>query len=156
MNENSQLRFDPKELVPALFFLIVGAFFLYNAVFVIGLDDEAAGSGIFAAIVASLLMLIGAFLFFRGFFQAGEPLTFLSLPKLIAVLVSPIVFGLTVRPTGLIPSLILSLVCVSLADRTMPLLRRAVMILVITAVCVVVFHYGLFLPFPLIAGMNLP
>jgi hypothetical protein len=151
-----ELRFDPKELIPALFFLAIGTFFFVNAVFFVGLDEAASGSGVLAAIVSVLLIGIGLILAVRALLRGGERLTFLSVPKLLVILGSPILFALTVRPLGFIPSLILSLICGNLADTTMPLRRRLVVILAITALCVVVFHYGLQLPFPLVAGMNLP
>lgn len=148
-------RVDEKELIPALFFLAVGLFFLFNAVFVIGLDEVASGAATFAAIVSVLLIGIAVSLLFRSVLPSGERLTFVALPKLLAVLGAPIVFGITVRPMGLLPALVLSLICSSFADSTTPLARRILPLLAITALCVVIFHYGLRLPFPLVTGLNL-
>lgn len=156
MSSNPTRPFDPVEMIPALFFLAVGGFFLADALFSIGLDASSAGSATFATIVSVLLIGVGLVLIVRGLRTRGEPLQFLALPKLLLVLASPIVFGLAVRPLGLVPALVLTLLCASMADTAMPLKRRASMILAITVLCVAVFHYGLNLPFPLVTGLNVP
>lgn len=148
---------DPKELVPALFFIAIGAFFFINAVFFIGFTgDGGAGSATFPTLVSIILLGIGVILSIRSFRIPGEGFQLLAWPKLLAILASPIVFGLTVRPLGFIPSLVLSLICASLADQATPVMRRAVVIFGITVLCVLVFHYGLRLSFPLVQGLNLP
>ncbi|HEY4201282.1 MAG TPA: tripartite tricarboxylate transporter TctB family protein [Devosiaceae bacterium] len=151
-------RFEvsPKELVPALFFLATGAFFLINAVFFIGFEgDNGAGSATFPTLISIVLLGIGLILLIRSIRTGGEGFQLLAWPKLAVILISPIVFGFAVRPLGFIPALILSLACASLADTATPIVRRAVVILAITVLCVLVFHYGLRLPFPLVQGWNL-
>lgn len=155
MGGAGSLRFDPKDLIPSLFFLAVGTFFLINAVFFVGLDAAASGSGVLAAIVSGLLIAIGLSLLVRAVSSSGERLTLLSTPKLLLILASPIVFAATVRPLGFIPALLLSLVCGNIADTSMPFRRRVMVILAITAICVAIFHYGLRLPFPLTVGLDL-
>ncbi|MBL0928585.1 MAG: hypothetical protein IBJ15_00440 [Alphaproteobacteria bacterium] len=148
-------RFDVKELIPALFFLAVGLFFLLNSIFVVGLDESAAGSAIFAAVVSVLLIGIAVSLLIKSFLTRGERLTFVGLRPLAAILAAPVVFGLTVRPLGFLPAIVMSLICASFADSTTPIGRRAIPLLLITVLCIAVFHYGLRLPFALIAGLNL-
>jgi hypothetical protein len=152
-----QTGLDPKELIPALFFIGLGLFFFINAVFLIGFTgDNGAGSATFPTLISIVLIAIGGTLLARSFRGAGEGITLLAWPKLLAILVSPIIFGFAVRPLGLIPALLLSLVSASLADPTMPLQRRAMVIIAITVLCVLIFHYGLRLQFPLVQGWNIP
>lgn len=148
-------RFDAKELIPALLFIAVGAFFLFNAVFIIGFgDDGGAGSAMFATIVSCLLIAIGLVLLVRSLSFPPAGISLLAPLPLAAILASPLVFGFTVRPLGLLPSLLLCLACASLADPSMPLRRRVIVIAAITVLCLLVFRVGLRLPFPLVTGWD--
>jgi hypothetical protein len=64
--------------------------------------------------------------------------------------VAPVLFGLTVRGLGLIPSIAIVVAVSAYASQRMSLKLAVALIAGLTLFCVLVFHYGLGLPLRLV------
>ncbi|MBJ7578238.1 tripartite tricarboxylate transporter TctB family protein [Devosia sp. MC532] len=110
------------------------------------------GPGMFPTLVAGCLGVLGLVIFVLGVVRDGANLGKLPWRGLIAIMATPIVFGLTVRGLGLIGSLLLTIVVAGLASPQLGLKKIATIAVVLTAFCVGVFHYGLGVSIPLVGA----
>ena len=62
------------------------------------------------------------------------------------LLSAPVVFGLTIRPLGMVPALFLTTFVAAFASRRIRPAVAFALALGLTVFCVAVFHYGLNLP----------
>jgi hypothetical protein len=105
------------------------------------------GPGYFPTIVGWALVLIGLVIAGMGFAVDGEEVPRIAIRPLILVLASVVLFGLLLRPFGLIISIVVLTVVARLGGWDMKPLEIAILALVLTAGSVLVFVYGLGLPF---------
>ena len=109
----------------------------------------AMGPGMMPKALAVLLGLLGLLLVVGSFWHIGERLRRWSLRGPVFVFGSMIVFGLTVRPWGLVAAGPLAIVISALASDEVQWLETVVSALATTAFCVGLFKYALGLPIPL-------
>jgi Tripartite tricarboxylate transporter TctB family len=109
------------------------------------------GPGYFPTALGSLLLLIGIASLVRSFFNAGAPIGTIAWKAAALVTTGTVLFGLLLRPAGLVPALVaLILVSASASARFRLEWRAGLLMLALIAFCALVFVKGLGLPVPLL------
>ena len=104
------------------------------------------GPGYFPLILAGILVLLGVLIVVRALRDGPGHIGRVPWRGLLFILPAPIVFGLTVRGLGMVLSLVLVVLLVSYASRSMRPVTAALLTLGLTAFCVLVFSFALGLP----------
>jgi hypothetical protein len=141
------LKFDPTNLICGLFFIGLGIFFAVQAW---GLELGTAfrmGPGYFPFVLACALMLFGLVILVQSARVEGEEIGHIAWRGIMFILPAPIFFGLTVRGLGFVPALFLTALIASFASGRMRPLTALVLSSLLTVFSVLVFSYGLGLPF---------
>ena len=110
------------------------------------------GPGYFPLVLAGVLGVIGLAIVAKGVTAAAAdgdigPVPWRAVVLLTAALVF---FGATVKGLGLAPAMFGAGLLSALASRQNPPLQALLIALALTVLCVLVFHYGLGLPVPLV------
>ena len=143
----NNLSFDRTNALCGIVFIGAGLFFVIQS---LGLELGTAlrmGPGYFPLLLGGLLVLLGAVIFFQSFRGEGEPIGHLAWRGMLFILPSPIIFGLTVRGLGFVPSLFITAFIACFASERMTPLGALVLSAAVTVFSVAVFSYALGLPF---------
>lgn len=135
-----------KDAAAGAIFIVIGALFALGTR---ELDYGTAlrmGPGMFPLLLAGLLMVLGLAIVATSVAQANEPVGGVPWRGLVLILLAPILFGVTVRPLGMVPALAVSVLTASFASRRTTVLLAVLLTLGLTVFCVAVFSYGLGLP----------
>jgi hypothetical protein len=110
------------------------------------------GPGYFPLLLAGALGLLGAAIVGKGLFASGEAEALAPVPWRAVVLISAalVFFGATVARLGLAPALFVAAFVSALSSRDNGLLAAALLAAGLTALCIVIFSYGLGVPVPVI------
>jgi len=111
------------------------------------------GPGYFPTVLGGVLALFGLYLMIRGLRVAEKVKGRWGWRPLGLITLSIVLFGATVERLGLIPALAALLLVSSLAGRDFRLKDAFVLTLVMTTIAVLIFPYGLRLPYPLFPGV---
>jgi hypothetical protein len=150
------------DLLCGAIFILIGAAFATN-VWLTELSIGNAirmGPGFFPLVLAGLLVLLGLGIIVSGVGVATpaplvpqQPVADTGLEAslgpwrgVVAILASPIIFGLSIQPLGLIPSLAAAVFVASFASRRVTLPFAVIMTATLTLFCYLVFVVGLRLP----------
>jgi hypothetical protein len=141
---------NAKDLAVGLVFVVVGLAFGGMS---IELDIGTArrmGPGYFPLFLSGVLVLLGAAIVWQGLRQHPETIGHIPWRGLILVVVTPVLFGLTLRGVGLVPA-ILGVVLVSATASAMSRVLSTVLLAVaLSAFCALVFVKALNLPIQLV------
>ena len=111
------------------------------------------GPGYFPTALGALLLLTGIASVVRSFFRDGKPIGAVAWKGAALVTAATVLFGLLLRPAGLVPALVaLILVGASASSRFRFEWRAGALMLALIAFCVLVFVKGLGLPIPLLGS----
>lgn len=127
-------------------FVGIGGWFAFSA---LNLDIGTAlrmGPGYFPLILAGILIFLGVLIVVRALRADAGEIGPVAWRGLLFILPAPIVFGLTVRGLGMVLALVIIVLLVSHASRSMRPLTAACLAVGLTGFCVLVFSYGLGLP----------
>lgn len=141
------LSLDTTNALCGAIFIGIGGFFIYQC---LGLDIGTAfkmGPGYFPLVLALILALLGVVILIQATRVHGEPLGPIALRGMLFILPAPIVFGLTVRGLGFVPSLFITALIACFASHRMKPLTAIALSIAITVFSVAVFSYALGLPF---------
>lgn len=139
-----------KDILAGIIFIGFSVLFAATALSTLRLGTPTRmGPGFFPLILAGMLGLIGLVILVRGIIRDGDLVSRVPWRGLVAIMATPIVFGLTIRGLGLVPSLFLTVIVASFASEQLKPLKILVISASITAFCVAVFHYGLGVSIPL-------
>ena len=141
------LSLDTTNALCGAIFIGIGGFFIYQC---LGLDIGTAfkmGPGYFPLLLALILTLLGVVILIQAARVHGEPLGPIALRGMLFILPAPIVFGLTVRGLGFVPSLFITALIACFASHRMKPLTAIALSIAITVFSVAVFSYALGLPF---------
>ncbi|NTJ41026.1 tripartite tricarboxylate transporter TctB family protein [Agrobacterium larrymoorei] len=141
------LSFDATEAICGAIFICLGCFFALQSY---GLELGTAfrmGPGYFPLVLSFILIMLGAVILLRAGKVRGEPLGPIAWRGIFFILPAPIFFGFTVRGLGFVPALFFSALIASFASHKMSPLMAVILSAGITVFSVVVFNYGLGLPF---------
>jgi Tripartite tricarboxylate transporter TctB family len=109
------------------------------------------GPGYFPTALGALLLLTGIASVVRSFFRDGKPIGAVAWKGAALVTAATVLFGLLLRPAGLVPALVaLILVGASASSRFRFEWRAGALMLALIAFCALVFVKGLGLPIPLL------
>jgi hypothetical protein len=141
------IRFDKTNALCGALFLALGLFFAVQS---LGLEMGTAfrmGPGYFPLVLAVVLMLFGLIIIIQSARVEHEGIGPIAWRGLFFILPAPIFFGLTVRGLGFVPSLFITAFIASFASSRMTPLMALLLSAGLTAFSVLVFAYGLGLPF---------
>jgi hypothetical protein len=108
------------------------------------------GPAYFPTVLGWLLCAIGAISMVRGFLIDGEPVRGFAVKPLTIVVGAVLLFGFTVRRTGLAIALPGLIVFSAIASRRFRWLPTVMMAAALTIFCILVFLQGLGVPLPII------
>ncbi|WP_028003894.1 tripartite tricarboxylate transporter TctB family protein [Sinorhizobium meliloti] len=139
---------DIKNLAASLVLLATGLSFGLTSLF--GMDVGSAlrmGPGYFPLVLSILITGIGLAVGLRAL-TVSQPFHPQHAPvrSIVAIIVAPILFGLTIRGLGFIPAVLLTAVSAAMAAKGQRPQIAVVIALAITVFCLAVFYYGLGLP----------
>lgn len=143
----NSLRFDTANLLCGLIFIALGLFFAVQS---LGLELGTAfrmGPGYFPLVLASILILLGVIILVQSIKVTGEPVGMLAWRGMLFILPAPIIFGLLVRGAGFVPALFVAAFIASFASERLKVPAALALATGITVFSVLVFSYGLGLPF---------
>lgn len=143
------VSFDATEAICGAIFICLGIFFAWQAYDLDLGTTFRMGPGYFPLVLSLILILLGGVIFLRAGKVANEPMTSIAWRGIFFILPAPIFFGLTVRGLGFVPSLFLSALIASFASHKMKPMMAVLLSAAITVFSVLVFNYGLGLPFQL-------
>lgn len=142
----------PRDLCAGLIYLGVGAAALYFGQELQMGTARKMGPAFFPAVLAWLLLLIGALAVGRSLLKQGEPLPTFAWRPLLRITAAALAFGLLVRGAGLLVALPLFVFMTASASIHFRWLPTLVLAVVATAFCSLVFVVGLGVPLPLIGA----
>lgn len=140
------MRANAKDLGAAGVFLALGGWFAYQSLQLPLGSALRMGPGFFPLLLATLLIALGLILAVTALGVSGEAFRFAGPRAILLILVPPIIFGLTIRGLGFIPSVAIVVFLTSFASRRMSLWLAVALTVGITAFCYLVFLRGLGLP----------
>jgi putative tricarboxylic transport membrane protein len=109
------------------------------------------GPGWFPSVLGAALILFGLYVFVSGLRRGEKIEGNWSLRALVALPLSLFLFGFLMERAGFVPALMVLIVGSSAAGREFQLVESLLLAAGLTAFCVVLFIWGLGLPYPLIA-----
>jgi hypothetical protein len=111
------------------------------------------GPGFFPTVLGALLLLIGAASLVRSLFTAGTAIGTISWKGAALVTAGTVLFGVLLRPAGLVPALVvLILVSASASSRFRLQWRAGALMAALIAFCALVFVKGLGMPVSLLGS----
>lgn len=140
----TNVRLAIKDVLAGTVFVGFGlAFAALAATYEVG-TPVRMGPGYFPLLIGVLLVGLGALIAIRGVLAAeAQPIGAVPWRAVILILAAVIVFGLTVRGLGLIPSTVLTVALSALASRRATLIRVVLITAGLTVVSLLVFVIGL-------------
>ena len=142
---------NQKDFWAGLMFIGFGAFFAgFGVQYNIGTAAKM-GPGYFPTLLGVITILLGMITLAGGMSgkASAEKTEKFDLPTLSLILVSIVIFGLLLRPLGLLASLVMLVVISSYASHEFAWKGALINAAVLIAVCLVLFVWGLKLQFPL-------
>ena len=144
--------FNVKDLAAGAVFAAIGFAFMAGA---LTLDIGSAfkmGPGYFPLVLSGLLALLGLVVMAKSVNMPPETIGTVPWRGLVLILAAPVIFGATVRGTGLLIALPLAIFAAASASRRAGLAVAIALVVGLTVFCVLVFGYGLGLPLPLVGS----
>lgn len=108
------------------------------------------GPAYFPSVLGGLLLLIGVIAIVRAFLRPGETVDGFALKAVVLVLAATTLFGLLLKPAGLVPAIVVLVITSAYASikfRWWPTLCLAA---ALAAFCVLTFVKGLGIPLPIL------
>jgi Tripartite tricarboxylate transporter TctB family len=141
------MAINTKDVLAAAIFVAIGAFFFSGALIDLRIGTALSmGPGYFPMMVGGLLMAFGAAIGLLAVGSTPSPYGPVSWRGIILITLAPIVFGLTVRGLGLVPSIALTIGISAFASSRMKISTALMLCASLTIFCVLVFNIGLGLP----------
>jgi putative tricarboxylic transport membrane protein len=138
------LRRDYRDLIGGSLLFVMGLWAAVQAWFDYPLGSVShMGPGMFPAGVGVLLAFTGVLVFVPALFRAGPALAQVDYRAFFFVLLSLVLFALTVDTLGLVPATAILTVAAVLADNKLGVVATVVLTAVLAAIALLVFRYGL-------------
>jgi Tripartite tricarboxylate transporter TctB family len=141
------IQFDKTNALCGALFMALGLFFALQS---LGLELGTAfrmGPGYFPLVLACVLILFGLIIVVQSVRVEHDGIGQIAWRGLLFILPAPIFFGFTVRGLGFVPALFLTAFIASFASSRMTPLMALLLSAGLTFFSVLVFVYGLGLPF---------
>jgi hypothetical protein len=143
----NSLNIDRTNLVCGLALILTGLFFAYQSIELELGTALRMGPGYFPFILACVLVLLGGVIVFQAIRVEGEAVGAIAWRGIAFILPAPIFFGLTVRGLGFVPAIFFTALIAAFASHKMKPLKAVILSALLTVFSVLVFSYGLGLPF---------
>ena len=141
------LRRDYRDMIGGSLLIVIGVWATMQAWFDYPLGSVShMGPGMFPAGVGVLLALTGVLVFVPALFRAGPALAKPDYRAFFFVLLSLVLFALTVDTFGLIPATAVLTVAAVLADKKVGIIGTIVLTAVLSTIAILVFSVGLGIP----------
>jgi hypothetical protein len=139
------MRPSSEDLRSGLIFIAIAAFFAITATRTLEIGTPGLmGPGFFPLMVSALLAAMGvAIIATSAGPDPGQKRRPVSWRAILFIIAAPIAFALSVRTIGLVPALLSSVTLGVLASRKITFGQGVLIVLGITAFCVIVFSYGI-------------
>ena len=144
------LNWKTEDAKAGLLFLAIGLFFGITTLVKLDIGTlEEMGAGFFPLSLCAILVLLGAAILWKAQpdMEAQSPVNWRAV---FLIASAPVAFGLAVRSLGLLPALVISIALAVMASKKIGPVRGAVIVTGVTAFCIVVFKFGVRVPFALI------
>lgn len=141
------MTFNRSDIGAGAIFIAIGLFF--GLMTLSGLEVGTArrmGPGYFPIMLAGILVVLGLAVVVKGIGHADSPRGPLPWRGLAVLLPVPVIFGVLIRPLGMVPVLLITIFLTSFASRRMSILAAIALAVGLTVFCVAVFNFGLGLP----------
>ena len=143
-----------KDVGAGLLFIAFGAFFAVYAATTLRFGTAfRMGPGFFPVVVGGLLALFGTAILLRGIASTAGGFGTVPWRAVVVIPLSLIAFGILTRPLGLLIALLVMSFAAAFASRRMTAGYAALMSVVITAFCIILFTYVLDLSLPLLGTL---
>lgn len=130
-------------------FIAFGAYFGLTALSMEIGTAFRMGPGFFPLFLAAILIILGAVIAIQAIRVEGEPVGGLPLRGMVFILPAPVIFALTLKGLGFVPSIFLTTLFASFASTRMRVSTAIILAALMTLFTTIVFVYGLNLPFRL-------
>ncbi|KEO60817.1 tripartite tricarboxylate transporter TctB family protein [Thioclava indica] len=146
------MKRDIPDLAGGLLLSVIGVFVLVYAStqYDIGLLRRM-GPGFFPALLGGVLAVLGLMIALPAIARKGAPIR-IAWKEALAVLSAILVFAMGLERAGLVPVTLASVLIASIAAPDRRIGWRLALALIVTALSVVVFHFGLKMTVPLWPG----
>lgn len=138
---------DRTNAVCGAFFMLAGLVFAAQSLAVDLGTWRKIGPGGMPIVLSVLLVLLGAVILIQATRSTGEPVGRIAWRGMLFILVAPIIFGLTVRGLGFVGAVFITSLFAGFASFKLSPLFALLLAIALTIFSVVVFSYGLGLPF---------
>lgn len=136
-----------KDLLGGLLLIAIGGYFCIEAWLNLRMGTALRmGPGYFPFGVGLIVILFGAIVFAGAFREPDASFGPIPWRAIVLISIAPVIFGLTVRGAGLVPSMAVSVFAAAYASRRMGLVMALALAAGLTLFCVVVFQIALGLP----------
>ena len=138
---------DRTDIAAGLLLMATAGFFGWQT---LGLEIGTSlrmGPGYFPLVLSILLFILGAVVFAKAFGKEDEPIGKIAWRGLFFILIAPVFFGFTVRGLGFAPALFFTTLIAAQASVRMRPLAAIVLAVAVTVASMLIFSYGLGLPF---------
>ena len=147
MHSRTSMHANTKDLAAGGIFVVIGLLFAYSSLFELDLGTALRmGPGFFPLLLSSFLIFLGGLIAIRALGTSSERITWVSWRGFVFILGPPILFGLTVRGLGIVPTVALVALTSSLASRRVGPLLALALTVGLTIFSYLVFIRGLGLP----------
>ncbi len=141
---------NSKDLSAGLLFIAVAALFAAGTMELDLGTPLRLGPGAFPLLLAGVLALLGLIIVAQAFRHPSAPMVAIPWRGIVLIVLAPVVFGLTVRGSGLVASIALVVIVSAFASHRMSLKLAIALTIGLTVFCVLVFNVGLGLPLRLV------
>jgi hypothetical protein len=140
----------PKDLYFGIIFLIISLILLLVTKGYAFGTARQMGPGFFPIVLSALLGILSLLLIVRSFAGGYEPVDGIALRPLAFVLGGSLLFGLLLRPAGLVVAVAALVAMGAAASRESKFLQTCMLMAVLAAGSLIVFVYGLGQPIPVL------
>lgn len=141
---------NPKDFWSGVLFLLVGAAFaIVSRNYSMG-TGARMGPAYFPFYLGILLAVLGFVISLRGFKSTGEGIGHIAWKPVLLVTLAVILFGILLKPLGLLGAGIVLIVIASLPSGEFKLPEVLILGIVLVLMCAAIFVWGLKLPIPII------
>lgn len=138
---------DRTNVVCGAFFILCGLVFGYQSLEVDLGSWLRIGPGGLPLVLSALLILLGAIILVQALRVEGEPVGRIAWRGMVFILLAPLIFGLTVRDLGFVPAVFVTSLFASFASYRMSWWMALLLSFALAIFSMIVFSYGLGLPF---------
>jgi len=138
---------DRTNAVCGAFFILAGLVFGYQSLRVDLGSWLRIGPGGLPLVLSALLILLGIIILVPALRVEGEPIGKIAWRGMVFILLAPLIFGLTVRGLGFVPAVFVTSLFASFASYRMSWWMALLLSFALAVFSLIVFSYGLGLPF---------